>query len=388
MNTGVSDIPAVLWVDTDGPGEACTCLGAAPGPGPTPVLDGTCVLCGARNGDEAVELVQRQAGRVAAVFWAWGDAGLDGVQRVLALDPEARWVVVAPTDALEHAIEQAEGLFAQHGLDGWDWLARPFAPAQLRHRVRRALAAWHRDRQLLRQARSATLGELVAGVAHELNNPLAYVSSNLESLSRYVDKLKAYADGVAEGSARLVGHPEAGPVADELAGLRRRLKLDIVLGDMGPLIQQSSGGLGRMRRMVQELRAFAREEDQPRQVQLNDLLDGVLSLMHHELKRKVVERDFGALPSLSGRPSELGHALVQLVRAVAGPVEEGGQIRVRTLHEAGVVRVEVSGGQAEVQPVGGPAARVVRGHGGRLRVEAGPGAGATLVMELPVEPAE
>ncbi len=102
------------------------------------------------------------------------------------------------------------------------------------------------QRQLVQSEKMASLGRLVAGVAHELNNPISFVFGNMHALKRYGDRLRRYLDAVHQGQP-----------AAELEGLRQRLKIDRLLRDIGPLIDGSLEGAERVSNIVQNLRRFA-----------------------------------------------------------------------------------------------------------------------------------
>jgi signal transduction histidine kinase len=111
--------------------------------------------------------------------------------------------------------------------------------------------------QLIQQEKLAGIGQLAAGVAHEINNPMAFIISNLESLKEYVERVGQYVALQEEALAK--GGEEA---IAALGEARRTMKIDHILGDTGELIKETLDGADRVKNIVQALRGFARPDQQ------------------------------------------------------------------------------------------------------------------------------
>lgn len=260
-------------------------------------------------------------------------------------------------------------------------------------------------RQMLeQQGPLANLGALAAGLAHDVNNPIAFVQSNLSSLSRYADKIISYANHVAHAESALAGVQDAAAVAfcKSTARLREELKLDFVLGDIKVLVQQSLDGMARLQGVVHHLRSFTRKEEAPRSINVNEILDGVLIIMRNELKYKAtLQKEYGKLRAITVNPVTLAQLLLNILLNAAEAVEQPGQVWIRTRMEQHVITVEVQHdgrclpeaaatgvGDPEYRHLGQDRTLALRLHGARCIVEELGGqlrvTGTTVSLDLPV----
>lgn len=263
------------------------------------------------------------------------------------------------------------------------------------------LRLWRRDRQfrvltdaLAEQEKMATLGHLLAGLAHELNTPLGAVSCSLDTAKRALDKV----DGVWEGLER---SPQDAGAAEELA--RGRKALDIVKANE-PVLEQA---LARTGQLVRQLRLAGRgDKEEPVPVDVNALVEGTLVLLTHELKNEVaVDLNLGEVPPVLGWPGPLGQVFLNLIlnaqQALAGP----GTVTVFSGVDNGQVVVKVSDSgpglpagcrdrlfspgwttKSEEEGTGLGlfiSKRIVERHAGRIEAGNDPAGGAVFVVTLP-----
>ena len=242
-----------------------------------------------------------------------------------------------------------------------------------------------RERVLL-SGRLAAVGELAAGIAHEINNPLAFVRANLSLLRQHWGALEdelAKADAIRNEGAALLGEGEE-------------------------LLEESLEGVDRATAIVRDVRGLAHAGQRERQpADLNALLEGVLRMASPQLRERVrVERDFGELPPVWGAPQELQQVFLNLVLNGVQAIAGQGTIRVTTRLENGSVVTSVEDDGCGIDPeirerifdpffttkkVGegtglglGIAYGIVRQHGGELSVESQPGEGSCFRVQLPV----
>jgi signal transduction histidine kinase len=239
--------------------------------------------------------------------------------------------------------------------------------------------------QLMQAEKMKSLGQLVAGVAHELNNPIGFVHANLQLLDEYVKKLS---DAQAEGA--------------DTARIREAI---------AKLIQRSREGTQRVKKIVQDLRTYSRmDQAEIQEVDLHEEIDRNLALMEPRFKNRVrVERDFGDLPRVRCYAGQLNQVFLNLLMNACDAMEEDGTIRITTRRMPGGVRLEFADDGPGIpddiksrifdpffttKPVGvgtglglSLSHGIIERHGGRILVESEPGSGATFVIELPLDAA-
>ncbi|MFC5300119.1 sensor histidine kinase [Azospira restricta] len=220
-----------------------------------------------------------------------------------------------------------------------------------------------RQRQLYQAERLASIGQLAAGVAHEINNPLGFIGSNLAAAERYRGRLAALRDAVP-------------------AELWQQQDLDFVCEDFAELLRDTRAGVERIARIVRDLKGFS-SVDQPEEqlVDLNAQLDALLAVVNGQKPAAVtIATDFQPLPPLMCLPGHLNQAFLAILQNALQAVEGGGTVTVRTRAAGETIFVSIRddgpGIPAEVLP------RVFDPFFTTRGVGAGTGLGLTVARDI------
>lgn len=258
--------------------------------------------------------------------------------------------------------------------------------------------------QLLQSEKMASIGQLAAGVAHEINNPIGFVSSNLGSLRGYVEPVF----GLLALLKRLPVSALPKELNAELERVDAAVDLEFVQEDLPQLLNESEEGLSRVKKIVQDLKDFSRVDHADWQdADLNAGLDSTLNVVMNEVKYKAeVRKNYGALPPVRCIAAQLNQVFMNLIVNAAHAIPDHGAITLSTRTEGNWVCVEVAdtgtGMTEEVKrrifepffttkPVGKGTGlglslsfSIVQKHGGRIEVDSEPGVGTRFSVWIPV----
>jgi signal transduction histidine kinase len=270
-------------------------------------------------------------------------------------------------------------------------------------RLIKALTAAHS--QMLQSEKMASLGQLAAGVAHEINNPVGFVNSNLGTLQKYLQELFQVLEAYEHREAEL--SPESRAALTEI---KRKADLEYMRSDVDNLLTESISGMQRVKRIVQDLKDFSHMDTQERQwADLEHGLDSTLNIVWNELKYKAeVVKEYAGIPKILCIPAQLNQVFMNLLVNAVQAIEAHGRITVRTGEAGNEVWVEIedtgSGIKPEhldrifdpfftTKPVGAGTGLglslsygIVRDHGGRIEVRSEIGKGSVFRVVLPKEP--
>ena len=251
-----------------------------------------------------------------------------------------------------------------------------------------------RTRELLQAEKMASVGQLAAGVAHEINNPIGFVNSNLGTLGHYVDQMLRLA--------------EAGVLTPAGQVLAAEFDFDFVRTDVRSLLKESKGGLERVRKIVADLKNFSHaDEAEWQEAELLAGLESTLSVVWHELKYKAeIARELAPLPFVHCIPAQINQVFMNILINAAQSIEGQGVITLRSGHVGAWVWLEIADngcGMDEntrrhlfepfftTKPVGAGTGLglsvtwdILKTHGGAIDVTSEPGRGSVFRIWLPV----
>lgn len=262
--------------------------------------------------------------------------------------------------------------------------------------------------QILHQEKMASIGQLAAGVAHEINNPMGFIMSNLNTLGKYIDKISEF---VKIQSTVIKEWGEGAQPAGNLSHIeekKRTLKIDYIMEDVTNLIKESHDGAERVKRIVQDLKSFSRiDEAESKLVDINSGLESTINIVWNELKYKsTLSREYGDIPLTKCKLGQLNQVFMNLLLNASHAIEHHGEIKVRTWRKEQCINISItdtgSGIPEDIRnrifepffttkEVGkgtglglSIAYDIIKKHNGSINVESTLGTGTTFTISIPV----
>lgn len=256
--------------------------------------------------------------------------------------------------------------------------------------------------QLIQSEKMASIGQLAAGVAHEINNPIGFVNSNMTTLSNYVASFLKMLEAYKQEESYLPTDRH-----EMLVKLREKLDIDYLSSDVDSLLDESRDGLQRVRRIVADLKDFSHvDESEFQNANLEKGLDSTLNVVWNELKYKAeIIKEYAGIPEIECLPLQLNQVFMNLFVNAAQAIAEQGYITVRTAFNETDIWIEIEDTGAGIspehlsrifepffttKPVGkgtglglSLAYGIIKKHGGKIEVSSEKGVGSKFCVTLP-----
>jgi len=257
--------------------------------------------------------------------------------------------------------------------------------------------------RLLQQEKMASVGQLAAGIAHEINNPLGFIHSNLNTFGNYFKKLREILEFYKSKNQK------SGLKIKEAEDIYRKLNIDFIMGDIPELIRQSIEGTERVRKIISDLKGFSHIDDaQETFVDINAEIDKTISVLSHESKdRADFVRNYGDLPSFFCNPGLICQVFLNIILNAIQVSKRPVLIKITTYSDGRfiIIAIEDNGPGIPENIIGrifepffttkdvGKGSGlgltvsydIVKTHGGDIEVNSPQGKGTTFTISLPVK---
>lgn len=267
--------------------------------------------------------------------------------------------------------------------------------------------------QILLSEKMASVGQIAAGVAHEINNPVGFVSSNLRTLSDYQNDINKLIEYYKQLITNLKDAAKDLPLPiekkiDQIATLEKEIDIDFILDDVMNLVEECKDGTERIKNIVLDLKDFAHPgEDKLKFTDINKGIKSTLNVVRNELKYKaVVIKSYGDLPLVECYPQQFNQVIMNILVNAAQAIEKQGEIKIETraLDEKVEIKISDTGSgipKENFSKIFDPffttkdvgkgtglgmniAYNIIKKHKGTIELDSTVGVGTTFTIRIPV----
>jgi len=258
--------------------------------------------------------------------------------------------------------------------------------------------------QLIQTEKLASIGQLAAGVAHEINNPVGYISSNINSLQQYMSDIFELIDKYQ----KLLDSHSSDEDAKSIQSYRESIDYEYLKPDILDLISESVEGVTRVKQIVHDLKDFSREGQHDwEEADLHGGIESTLNIVHNQLKYKAtINKEYGEIPLIECIPAKLNQVFMNMLVNAGHAIDEQGTVTIRTGATNQVVWIEIEDDGEGIpadklkhifdpfyttKPVGKGTGLglslsygIVNEHNGRIEVESKAGQGTLFRISIPI----
>ncbi len=315
-----------------------------------------------------------------------------------------------------------------------DYITKPFKPDELKSRIktgRRILKLQHKmneknieldkalkelkdtQSQILQSEKMASIGQLAAGVAHEINNPIGFVGSNLATLNDYLKDFNKLLDqyNLIKNELKNFGITNLPDniknLFDSIEKFENDIDIEYLKEDIPELLKDCAEGTERVRKIVGDLKNFAHPGNEKiKLMDINKGIESTLNVVNNEIKYKAkVIKDFGDIPMVEGFSQQINQVFMNILVNAAQAIEKTGEIHIKTELEGKGVKISISDTGSGIdekniskifdpffttKPVGkgtglgmNIAYNIIKKHKGSIDIKSKPGSGTTFIIRLP-----
>lgn len=384
----------------------------------------------AENGQDGLEVFEQQKPTLVITDVKMpGMSGIDVLKKVKEIESDTEVIVITGHGDLEISVDALR-------LDASDFISKPVDIEHLllsvkrvmdRHKMRTQLKAYTKDLEslldkkaseikdahamLLQSEKLASIGQLAAGVAHEINNPIGFISSNLNTLEQYIEDIKSLMEQYKDFHS--INNGERQMLLNRIESLKEEMDFEFILEDLFKLVEETKEGADRVKKIVGDLKDFSRVDHGEKDFfNINQGLESTLNIVRNELKYKAkISKEYNEIPEIECYSQELNQVFMNLLTNAAQSIENQGKIGIKTglVYDNGQdfieIRISDTGcGIAEenlnrifdpfftTKEVGKGTGlglnisyKVIKKHKGKIKVESEVGKGTTFIVSLPVE---
>ena len=352
--------------------------------------------------DVAIRDLNLPDGRAVEALTSPAEDGAFPILLMTSYGNEQVAVEAIKSGALDYIVKSPEAFTSmaatlEHAMREWKLL-------QDKKRVEKQLK--ESQAQVIQQEKMASIGLLAAGVAHEINNPIGYITSNLGSLEKYTDKLVRFIEFQEQAIEKCADET----TRSSLTEMKLQIKLDYMITDLRELICESLEGSRRVSKIVQDLQSFSRaESNESVPSDLNETLKRTVNMVRNEIKYVAkLELQLDDLPKVICRPQQIGQVIMNLLMNAAHSIKHNGLITLASTQSSTFVEIRVTDNGCGILPehlekifepffttkeagrgtgLGLAISRdLVKKHGGELLVESSAVSGTTFTVRLPILP--
>ncbi len=266
--------------------------------------------------------------------------------------------------------------------------------------------------QILQSEKMASIGQLAAGVAHEINNPVGFVSCNFNTLGGYQRQLSELIVKYKELAALVSEFPEPQEKVfsklNEIGTLEQEIDIDYVMDDFPQVIKESEDGVNRVKKIVSDLKNYAHPGSEKMQLtDINRNIESTLNMVWNELKYHVeIEKDLNDIPAIECYPQLLNQVFMNLIVNAAQAIETKGKIKIKTKRSNTHIEIHISDTGIGIPKENLPKIfdpffttkdvgkgtglglhvcyNIINKHNGTINVESDVGKGTSFTISLPI----